>query len=258
MSDTSKLAPGIFVALLAIVVIAAIFATRGCRGGGDEVEEVAVIEVEPTALPTPSLQERLSQRLRGTTLNTSDAVVSELVSALSARPELAAWLVNEDLVRRFVASVNNIADGKNPRQNLEFLRPDESFQAIERGGRLVIDPASYRRYDSMVAVFGSLDTEGTAALYAELAPLIDDAYAEIAPPGSRFGDQLEEAFDELLRVPVLSGDVEVQQKVLTFAYSDVELEGLSPAQRQLLRMGPDNVRAVQAKLRELWEAFRGQ
>lgn len=257
MVSTNKLAPAIFVALLVIVVVAVIFGSRGCRGGdGDSAGDVAAVDATPTPVPTPSLQERLSERLRGTTLNTSDEVVRELIAALSSRPELAAWLVNEDLVRRFVASVNNVADGKSPRQHLEFLRPSEPFRAADRGGRMVVDPASYRRYDSIVMVFTSLDIDGTAVLFTELEPLIDDAYAEIAPPGARFADRLDAAIDELLEVPVLSGDVELEPKVLTFAYADDRLEGLSPAQRQLLRMGPDNVQAVQSKLRDLRQALR--
>lgn len=255
MTSTSKLAPAIFAVLLVAVVVAVVFGTRGCRGDSEELVETPVIETAPTPEPTPSLQERLSKRLQGTTLNGSDTVVRELVAGLSARPDLAAWLVNEDLVRRFVAAVNNVADGKDPRQHLEFLRPDKPFRAIERGGRTVIDPVSYRRYDSVVAVFESLDIDGTVALFAELTPLIDDAYAEIAPAGASFDDRLNAAIDELLDVPVVSGDVELQPRVLTFSYADTALESLSPVQRQLLRMGPDNVRAVQAKLRQLRTAL---
>ena len=182
-------------------------------------------------------------------------MVSELVSALSARPELAAWLVNEDLVRRFVASVNNIADGRNPRQNLEFLRPIDVSRPSTATGAW----SSIRRATTATTWWPMWwprwTPTGLWPCFAELTPLIDDAYAEISPPGSRFDDRLTAAFDELLPVPVVDGDVEVEQKVLTFAYFDVELEGLSPAQRQLLRMGPDNVRKVQAKLRELKDAL---
>ena len=38
---------------------------------------------------------------------------------------------------------------------------------------------------------------------------------------------------------------------IVYAYADPRLEGLSPAQKQLLRMGPENVKAIQAKLREI-------
>jgi hypothetical protein len=159
--------------------------------------------------------------------------------------------VNEDLVRRFVAGVDNIASGRSPRTHLEFLRPDESFTVKERYDSLIVDPASYRRYDAVAEVFDSLDVDGTVALYGELQPLIDEAYLEISPPGRRFDERLAKALDHLLEVPVLSGDVPVEEKVLTFAYSDERLESLSSAQRQFLRMGPANVRRCQIKLRDL-------
>jgi hypothetical protein len=40
-----------------------------------------------------------------------------------------------------------------------------------------------------------------------------------------------------------------------YSYAKPALENLSPAQKQLLRMGPDNVKRVQIKLRELRDAL---
>ena len=38
---------------------------------------------------------------------------------------------------------------------------------------------------------------------------------------------------------------------MTYAYSDPKLESLSPAQKQLLRMGPRNGQAIRGKLQEI-------
>jgi hypothetical protein len=43
--------------------------------------------------------------------------------------------------------------------------------------------------------------------------------------------------------------------VITWRYEDPGLEDLSPAQKQLLRMGPANVRRVQRQLRALAQAL---
>jgi hypothetical protein len=255
VSSTTKIAAGIFAVFVVLFGLAYLLWLKPGTGSGEGDPAAALSEPTPVPEPTPSLQERLSERLKGTTLATSDAVVRELVSQLSARPELAVWMVNDDLVRRFVASVNNIADGTSPRQHGEFLRPEQKFEAKQGPTGLVIDPASYQRYDSVAQVFASLDTQGMVVLYRELRPLIDDAYAEIAQPGSRFDDRLERAIDELLAVPVVEGDIRLTEKVVTYTYADPSLEGLSPAQRQLLRMGPDNVRTIQAKLREFRSAL---
>ena len=247
---------GVFVALL--LIVAAVFAWwfYSREAAEDVVQEVVASTPLPAPTPTPSLEERLSQKLAGTTLKTSDAVVRELAESLSSNPKLAAWLVNEDLIRRFTAAVNSIAAGVSPKSQLEFLRPKDRFEVKKRsGGVLVVDPKSYRRYDIVAEVFSSLDTEGTVALYRELKPLIDDAYAEIAPPGKSFDDRLDAAFDQLLAVPVLEDSAQLNQLVVTYAWADEEIEGLSGAQRHFLRMGPDNVSVIQAKLGELRAAL---
>lgn len=256
MAESNRTIIGIFIAL--VVIIAAALGwwwlSREQVEAPETVGEVATPAPSPT--PTPPLADRLSSRLAGTTLSTSDAVIRELAAGLSSHPKLAAWLVNEDLVRRFVGSVDNIAAGISPRAHLEFARPKEGFKVSEQAdGPPVIDPASYRRYDAAAEVFASLDTAGTVALYRELEPLIDDAYAEIGPPGKSFDDRLAAAFDQLLAVPVVDARQPVEPLVVTYAWADEELEALSGAQRHLLRMGPENVAKIQNKLGELRAAL---
>jgi hypothetical protein len=258
MAESNRNMIGIFIALLVIVIAAVVWWLRP-GGGGEPVETVAVVTPAPAPTPTPGLEDRLSLRLSGTTLSTSDAVVRELAASLSANPKLAAWLVNEDLVRRYVTSVDNIASGVSPQAQLEFLRPAEGFEVDEKGGEIfVIDPSSYHRYDLPAQVFASFDTAGTVALYRELKPLMDEAYAEIGPRGRSFDNRLDAAFDQLLAVPVLEGPVRVNQMVVTYAWADEELEQLSSAQRHLLRMGPENVSLIQGKLEELRAALAAE
>jgi hypothetical protein len=218
-------------------------------------EPLAPPVAAPQPTPTPGLQERLSERLKGVTLATSDAVVRDLVQELSQHPKIAAWLASEDLVRRFVAAVDNIATGASPRAHLEMMRPPGSFQVVERDGRLEVDPRSWHRYDLVTGAVTSIDADDAVALYHELLPLLEEAHREIAPPGITFRQRLLEAIDQLLATPVPSEPVVVEKKVLTYTYADPALEGLTEAQRHLLRMGPENERRIQAKLREIREAL---
>ena len=256
MASENRVIISIFVAL--VVIIAAVFGWWFLiRDSVDESLETAVAATPtPVPVPTPTLEERLSSRLSGTTLATSDIVVRELVAEISSNPDLALWLVNEDLVRRFVASVDNIASGISPRAHLDFLRPEGGFEVDQRrNGILVIESDSYDRYDLVAQVFSSVDTEGAVTLYRELKPLIDEAFAEIGPANTRFDDRLDRAFDLLLAAPVLEGPAEVEQLVVTYAWSDDRIEALSAAQRHLLRMGPENVSLIQDKLRDLRAAL---
>ncbi len=119
MNSSTKTYVGVFVALA--LVIAAVYFLWIRPGLQDEIVEVVEVATPiPEPTPTPTLAERLSERLKGTTLRTSDVIVRELVSELSANPKLVAWLANEDLVRRFVAAVDNVANGISPTTQLEF------------------------------------------------------------------------------------------------------------------------------------------
>jgi hypothetical protein len=62
---------------------------------------------------------------------------------------------------------------------------------------------------------------------------------------------------ELLRTPVVKGDIllEEEEGVVTYQMADYSLENLSEAQKHLLRMGPENIRKIQGKLREMARAL---
>jgi hypothetical protein len=50
--------------------------------------------------------------------------------------------------------------------------------------------------------------------------------------------------------------IEVEADGALYAFADIRLESLAPAQKQLLRMGPSNARAVQDTLRSVGFALR--
>jgi len=252
MSSRNRMIVGVVVVIL---LAGGLYWFFGRSKGEAPAEQPPVAVEQPEAEPTPSAEEELSERLKGTTLKDSDGVVREIVSGLSSRPELVTWLANEDLIRRFVASVHMIAEGKSPRSQVGFLKPKGRFEVDEHGETWVIDPRSYRRYDVVAEAFSALDTEGMVRAFEELEPLIDEANREIAPPGTSFRAVLKRAIDRLLSVPVERGDVEVKPKIFTYTYVDENLEKRSEVERQLLRMGPDNVERIQTKLREFEAAL---
>lgn len=184
-------------------------------------------------------------------LGETDALVRELVSRLSSHPRVAAWLTTDGLIRNFTVSVVNIANGRTPASHLKTVQPEGTFQVREVGDELVIDPRSYQRYDGHADAVAALDAQGVARLYATLKPRIDEAHQELGGKPGEFDAVLERAITELLKTPVVEGDVKLKADSVSYAYADPRLESLSSAQRQLLRMGPRNVKIVQAKLREI-------
>lgn len=188
-------------------------------------------------------------------LNESDEVVRELANELSPHPGLMNWLMDKNLIRKFVASVDNIAHGHSPRPHIGFFEPEGDFEVLEESGEYFLDPASYERYDPVAEVFASLDTKGTVTLYKKLGPALQEAYKELGYPEANFDDTLKRAIDELLEVPVVERDIKLEKRVITYMMVDPDLESLSSAQKHLLRMGPDNVERIQSKLREMRHAL---
>jgi hypothetical protein len=184
-------------------------------------------------------------------LGETDPLLRQMVQRLSSHPRVASWLTTQGLVRNFTVVTVNIANGRTPATHLRAVAPSATFRTRGPEDHLVLDARSYTRYDEYADAVAGLDARGTARLYATLKPRIEEAYRELGEPEESFDVVLERAIRELLRVPVVEEDVRLQAKPLSYAYADPRLESLSPAQKHLLRMGPRNVRLIQAKLREV-------
>ncbi|MCJ7680227.1 MAG: DUF3014 domain-containing protein, partial [Candidatus Aminicenantes bacterium] len=175
---------------------------------------------------------------------------------LSADPVFAQWILGKDLIRRFTAAVDNIAQGSSPRPHIDFFKVKKEFAVEWKSGVAYIDPSNFNRYDVAADVFSSLAVEDAAILLRQMMPVFQEAYAELGYPNKDFEQTLLKAVDELLRVPIPPDEVEVERDVVTYTYKDPNLEKLSEAQKHLLRMGPDNIRIIQAKLKKIAEALR--
>lgn len=199
----------------------------------------------------PPAEQPVAAALELPTLGASDDWLRRVVAEVSTHPELARWLVNDDLVRRFTAAVDNVARGESPRSHLGFLDPGDGFAVVERGGDVYPDPQSSERYNRVAEVFDSLDAEGVAELYRQLKPLLEEGDADLGYPDRDFDDVLGRAVRHLLATPLPTGEPRLEAGVESYAYRDPRLESLSPAQKHLLRTGPDNAALILDKLREL-------
>lgn len=188
-------------------------------------------------------------------LDDLDAYIRPLLAALTARPELAALLATDDLVRRFVVSVEAVAGGASPAGQVRAVAPRGPFTVRSERGALVIDPASFARYDGLVVMVEALDPQDLARIYGRIKPRLEDAHAELGVGGT-FDEQMQQALQHLLATPDVPASAHLEQaKGTNYAYSDPAIEGLSAAQRQLLRLGPERAARVKAHLRRFATAL---
>ena len=206
---------------------------------------------QPAPAAEAPAEEPPERELRLPRLAASDDFLRRVVAELSTHPDLTRWLVSDNLVRRFTAAVDNVARGESPRPHLGFLDPETEFAVVERDGEVYADPGSYRRYDRVAEVVDSIDAAGAAELYRQLEPLLDEGYADLGYPAGDFGEVLGRAIAHLLATPLPAAEPPLEPGVESYSFRDPRLEGLSPAQKHILRAGPDNAAVILDKLRDI-------
>lgn len=208
------------------------------------------MEIEPTdeVEPMPEPVEEPEPE----PLDVSDKGVEEALNKISDSEEANSLIVNEGLIQRFVVTVTNLANDEMPAsQQIPLTAPEQSFKVYRQADKEWIDAASYKRYTPYVTMMESFDNEALLQLMKRYEGEIQSKYDEIGQPGQPFESVLVEAIDQLLDTPEVPVPVEVYSDSVAYKYADTQLEELSTPQKQLLRTGPDNMRRIKAKLREL-------
>lgn len=189
-------------------------------------------------------------------LDDMDPFIRGLLGALSARPELARWLATDDLVRHLALAIDRVARGVSPAGEFGMLAPASRYPTVSRQRRIYADPAGYARYDGIAATIGALDMTAVARAYRTLQPRLDQAYRGLGRPEGDVDLAVQQGLALLLATPVPPESPELGiGDGPNYVYLDLELEGLQPPQKHLLRMGPAHVRTIKAKLEELRQAL---
>jgi hypothetical protein len=184
-------------------------------------------------------------------LDDSDAPMSAALGELIGRERLANWFFTDALVRRFVATVDNLSRPMVA-MRVRVLKPvNGPFAVDKQGDDVVIGAANAARYAPYVRALESVDTQQLAGVYLRFYPWFQQAYEELGYPKGYFNDRLVAVINHLLATPEPKGPVKLVQPKVLYQFADPELESLSAGQKALLRAGPDNSRRIKAKLRAL-------
>lgn len=193
--------------------------------------EVPVAPAAPIELPREPLPP----------LSASDTYVRRLVALLSSNPTLTRWLASDALIERTAIAVEQVGDGRSPVQPFAFARPSSRAGTITRGSEVIIDPASYRRWDTLTATIASVDPRQAAEVYAHVRPLFVETYKTMGHPDGDFDAAIGRAAGRVLATPVVQEPITVDQRRGYFEHRDGDLRALPGISRQLLLMGPVNV-----------------
>lgn len=198
-------------------------AAQAADAGTDLAEETTVAPTEP--LPA---------------LDASDEFVKNKLLALKWKPGLAALFVNEEMIRRFVVQVDNIAQGRIVLEQNLFRGLKTDFKVIAAGENYQLDPKNYSRYEPYLALLESVPASEVGNVYRELYPLLQGAYAELGYGDVQFHDTLQKAFKVLINAPEVSDSPTLTLNSVYYSFANAETEQLNLAQKQMIRLGQKN------------------
>lgn len=191
-------------------------------------------------------------------LDRSDDEVQAALARLIGSATTDRFLSGENLVRHLVVTIDNLARDHVAERQRPVRPVPGRFQASDAGDDdpleeepIYLEPENYPRYEPLVRAIDELDVTALAQTYQRLYPLFREAYMDLGHPSGNFNHRLVEVIDHLLETPAVNGPIELVRPNVLYEFADEELEALSPGQKALLRMGPDNAAVVKARLREL-------
>jgi hypothetical protein len=184
-------------------------------------------------------------------LNDSDPVIRQALAGVAGQAAVTDYLVSENVIRRIVVTVDNLARSKAPLEQRPVAAAPGTFRAAGDELHATLDPRNFARYQPLVSIIQNLDIARLTALYVHFYPLLQLSYQNLGYPNAYFNDRLVEVIDILLATPAPSGPVELVRPSVMYEFADPSLEGRPAGQKLLIRMGPDNSRIIKAKLMEL-------
>lgn len=219
------------------------------------IREPAVVdtpaEVPATPEPLPVTREPVQEVVELPTLNASQPFVMEEITVMESGEQIAAYLTGDDLIRKFVVFADNVREGSLPQLDYPIRRLPQPMAVRELDENLYeMQEVSYRRFTPLVDALAALNPAQGIALYETIKPLLADAYAEIGYRNRDFDEVVTGAIDEILQARTAQGPFQLIKPKAMYIYADAEIEAMSPVEKQLLRMGPENAEKLKATLRQ--------
>lgn len=207
----------------------------------DEPENVQPEQTPPAPLPL---------------LDESDTELSQALLALNWKAGLAGLFNREEMIRNFVVTVDNVAQGRLVAGHPVLAKPADGYKVQQLGDdRYVTTADNTLRYEPYIQLLESVPARQILALKRRYQPLLDEAFAELGYPDLTFDQRLRQAISVLLSTPEVKAGAELSRPSVMFTYADPALEKLPEAQKQVLRLSPQQQQRFKALLRTYQQAL---
>lgn len=189
-------------------------------------------------------------------LDESDKALSNDLLALSWKAGLAALFNREEMIRHFVVTVDNVAQGQLVAGQPVLVKPATGYRVEEVSqSRYRVAANNTERYEPYLQLLESVPARQVLALKQRYQPLLEEAFAELGYPDLTFDQRLRQAIAVLLATPAAVPDAELVRPSVMYTYADERVESLPEAQKQVLRLSPAQQQRFKALLTTYQQAL---
>lgn len=169
---------------------------------------------------------------------------------------LVDWFNVINVIEKYLVVINDVSQNQISYKHRAFIKAPGSIVVKEDSEGLYLAQESYKRYDGLANAIASIDVQKGFALYLKFKPVFKAVYQNFAyPAGYELEDIFMKAAASVIEAPVIESRLALVQHTVKYKFAEKKLETLNDVEKQMLRMGPENTKKIQAKLRQLVEAI---
>jgi hypothetical protein len=166
------------------------------------------------------------------------------------------WFNAEQLIKRYMIVINDFSQGIRLDKHMTFLKLAQPFSADDTAPIIFMAAKNYQRYSSLASAVSAIDVPLAVAFYKKTKPLLTQVFAEFSYPDDYTLDRVViKAAEQILAAPLIDEPITLVKHSVRYKFADPALEVLNPVQKQMIRMGPENTRLIQAKLQQLVDSL---
>lgn len=204
--------------------------------------------------PAASSQVEHQETVPPATLEDADDYLREVYEG--QHPLINELLEHDHVLNKLVAAADATWRNQSPTSSLKFLNPKGKLGVTRRDEKVFLSNDNYNRYEPYLEGLDRVGDKRILDSYLLLRPLLRNAHEQLGNPHVKWDQLLGEILDKLsaMEVPTKAPEL-TKAGDSVFIFADPVLEKKSFAHRLLIRMGPNNSRRLQEKIRNFQAAL---
>jgi hypothetical protein len=187
-----------------------------------------------------------------------DTLLLQQLAATGENSTLNKLISSEHPLDISAALIDGLGRGLLLRKIIAPNPPDQAFSVVKEGSVLYMDSANYARFDSFANTVSSINSSNFVETFHTLRPLYEGAFNKLGLDPDDFDNAVMRTLDLILATPEITEPIALKPKSVVYIYADPALESLPSLQKQLLRMGPDNIRRIKQQAQTLRDDLLAQ